>query len=125
MIREIELDLGIEEAPAPISSDDLRGVVLPLHDTSLLLPNISVFEVIGYRDPDPVVNAPSWLMGSINWRERKLPIISFEYFVHKEAAESGYRSRIAVCHNLQSNPQVPYIGIMCSSIPRLARVNVG
>lgn len=103
--------------------DDLRGVLLPLHDTHLLLPNVTVSEVIGYRDPEPIDAAPDWLLGTVTWRQRKVPLVSFEYFVLKEAAEPGYRSRIALCHNLLANPQMPFIGILCNSIPRLARVN--
>ena len=121
MIHEIELNL--DETPAPVSTEDLRGVLLPLNGTQLLLPNVTVSEVIGYRDPSPVANAPGWMMGSLTWRQRKVPVITFEYFVLKEAAEPGYRSRIALCHNLAGNPEVPYIGILCNSIPKLARVN--
>lgn len=123
MIREIELDLDIDETSKTSSADEIRGVMLPLHSTMLILPNVTVAEVIGYRDPDPIRNAPAWLMGSLNWRQHKMPLISYEFFVHKEAAEPGYRSRIAVCHNLSGNPQVPFIGIMCNSIPRLVRIN--
>ena len=122
-MREIELNLDIDETPGSVSTDDIRGVMLPLHGTMLILPNVTVAEVIGYRNPDPVMNAPAWLMGSVNWRQHKMPVISFEFFVHKEAAAPGYRSRIALCHNLQGNADIPFIGIMCSSIPRLVRVN--
>ena len=122
MINEIELDLDFEPTPSD-TSDDVRGVLLPLRQTQLLLPNVTVSEVIGYRHPDPVENAPGWLLGSVTWRQRKVPIVSFEYFVHKAASRPGYRSRIALCHNLHDNPQMPFVGILCNSIPRLARVN--
>ena len=126
MINEIELDLDFESSsPSTDPSDELRGVLLPLRETQLLLPNVTVSEVIGYRLPDPVNNAPGWLLGSVTWRQRKVPIVSFEYFVHKAASRPGYRSRIALCHNLHDNPQMPYVGILCNSIPRLARVNSG
>lgn len=118
-----------DQTTAPITnqatpqSNDLRGVLLPLHDTHLILPNVTVAEVIGYREPDPLVNAPEWLLGTVTWRQRRLPLVSFEVFVHREAIEPGYRARIALCHNLHDDPQLPFIGILCNSIPRLARVN--
>ncbi len=113
----------VTQQSQPDSLADLRGVLLPLNETQLLLPNVTVSEVIGYRDPDPVINAPAWMLGSVTWRQRKVPLVTFEYFVLKEAAAPGYRSRIALCHNLHANPEVPFIGILCNSIPRLARVN--
>ena len=120
-MREINLE---ESTPKPIEpGEEVRAVLLPLQDTNLLLPNITVAEVIGYREEDPVVNAPEWLRGVVNWNRRKIPVVSFEYFIHSEAVEPGYRARIAVCHNLLHHNDMPFVGILCSSIPRLARAN--
>ena len=103
--------------------EDVRGVLLPLQGSSLLLPYITVAEVIGNRETEQVANAPDWLMGSVTWRQRKVPVVSFEYFLSKHATDPGYRARIALCHNLSANPRVPFIGMLCTSIPKLARVN--
>jgi len=122
MIREISLDEPAVTTPKN-PGVELRGVLLPLQATSLLLPNVTVVEVIGYREEDPVENAPGWLRGLVTWNQRRIPVISFEYFVHQEAADVGYRARIALCHNIGGDPRLPFIGILCKSIPRLARVN--
>jgi len=122
MIREISLDEPAVSTPKN-PGVELRGVLLPLESTSLLLPNVTVVEVIGFREEDPVKNAPGWLRGLVTWNQRRIPVISFEYFVHQEAAHAGYRARIALCHNISGDPRLPYIGILCKSIPRLARVN--
>ncbi len=123
MIREISLDEPAVNTPPKNPGVELRGVLLPLEATNLLLPNLTVIEVIGFREEDPVKNAPEWLRGLITWNQRRIPVISFEYFVHQEAANVGYRARIALCHNISGDPRLPFIGILCKSIPRLARVN--
>lgn len=121
-----EIDLTPQESSSSSSSGpaaELRGVLLPVKEAELLLPNVTVAEVIGYREPDPLENSPDWLLGSINWKQRRVPIVMFEYFLNAEHAVPGYRARIALCHNLAPTPQTPYIGILCQSIPRLTRVD--
>jgi len=115
------------EAATQISSQqasaDIRGVLLPIEQTHLLLPNVTVAEVIGFRDAEPLVDAPGWLTGTITWRQRKVPVVAFEFFLNNRVSPPGHRARIALCHNLRGNPGIAYIGIICQSIPRLARVN--
>lgn len=118
-----DLDIQSSDEIDSAAQEDLRGVLLPLQHTQILLPNVTVSEVIGYRETDLVANAPDWLLGSINWRQRKVPVVAFDYFLSKAVSAPGYRARIALCHNLRGNPKLPFIGMLCSSIPRLARVN--
>jgi len=57
----------------------LNGLLLPLADRLLLLPSAAVAEVIRYQsEPEPLDNALLGLLGQINWRGLKLPLISFE-----------------------------------------------
>ncbi len=123
-MREIFLDEEpVKPKQAANPGVELRGVLLPLQATHLLLPNVTVVEVIGFREEEPVKNAPGWLRGLVTWNQRRIPVVSFEYFVHQESAHAGYRARIALCHNLNGDARLPFIGILCKSIPRLARVN--
>ncbi|MGD2117059.1 MAG: chemotaxis protein CheW [Chromatiales bacterium] len=101
----------------------VRGVLLPIQHTSLLLPNLTVSEVIGYREAVALDNAPDWLLGRFTWRQRKVPLVAFEYFLNQQFDAPGFRARIALCHNLTADLKMPYLGILCDSIPRLARVN--
>lgn len=123
MIREISLDEPVKPSTQANPGVEVRGVLLPLQKTHLLLPNLTVVDVIGFREEDPVDNSPGWLRGSVNWNQRRIPVITCEYFVHEEVGEPGYRSRIALCHSLLDDQRMPFIGILCSSIPRLARIN--
>jgi chemosensory pili system protein ChpC len=124
MMREISLDKTSANPKDSASPDvEIRGVLLPLQATYLLLPNVTVVEVIGFREEEQIENAPGWLRGLVTWSQRRIPVVSFEYFVHQEVADAGYRARIALCKNLNGDPRLPFIGILCRSIPRLARVN--
>ena len=41
---------------------DIRGVLIQIAGSQLLLPNAATVEVLSYADPDPVDNAPDWLL---------------------------------------------------------------
>jgi chemosensory pili system protein ChpC len=102
---------------------EVRGVLLPIEQANLLLPNLSVTEVVGYREATGADNAPAWLQGFISWNQKKIPLISFEYFLGGQVTRPGYRARIVLCHNPVESAVFPLIGILCTGIPRLARIN--
>ena len=102
---------------------ELRGVLLPLKAHQLLLPNLSMLEVIGYRQAEAVNDSPDWLIGMINWNQRRIPLIGFDYFLTNALPEPGYRARIALCYNPEANSQIPLLAILCDAVPHLARLN--
>lgn len=102
---------------------EVRGVLLPLRGGQLLLPNASVSEVIGYRDPEPPPdNAPDWLLGVMSWRQYPIPLVSFDSLLELSDTTVGARARIAICNTLNGNTERPYVGILLRSIPHLVRV---
>jgi len=102
---------------------EIRGVLLPLREAQLLLPNASVSEVVGFEELTPVPDAPNWLLGILLWRRQEIPLISFEELVEVPLSEPGPRSRVAICNTLGGNPRRPFIGILLTSMPSLVRVS--
>lgn len=108
-----------EQAPA----QEIRGVLLPLKTGQLLLPNTSVAEVIGLRDPEQQGDAERpWLMGWFNWRHQTLPLVDFDRVLGERESAVNTRARIAICHATGGNPKLPYIGLKLQAIPHLVRV---
>ncbi len=101
---------------------EIRGVLLPLHEAQLLLPNASVSEVVGLEELRVVPDMPAWFLGIQLWRGQEIPVVSFEELVEVPAVEPGVRSRVAVCNTLGGNPRRPFIGLLLTSTPRLVRV---
>jgi chemosensory pili system protein ChpC len=110
------------EGTALAVPEEIRGVLIPLQHTQLLLPNAAVAEVIGYREPDEAASGAGWLMGNIVWRQRNLPLIRMETLLGQEAGEGGVRQRIVVCHSLNEDARRPFFGFVAAAIPRLVRV---
>jgi len=104
------------------SSGVIHCLTIPLHEETALLPNAAIAEVIAYKEPSPIDDAPEWFLGFIDWREKRVPIISFEAFSGKNIESVKKKSRIAVLNTLNGNAQLPYVGILAQGIPSLAIV---
>ncbi len=105
------------------SGNEIRCMLIPLHGDRLLLPNASVAEVIGYREPDRVDIDESWLKGKVNWHQRELPVIDFERMIGRPDLAPGIRQRITVCYAPDPKAKWPLFGIVAQGIPRLLRVS--
>jgi chemosensory pili system protein ChpC len=106
-----------------VTPSEIRGVLLPLDNGQLLLPNASVSEVVGYIAPDSVAgDMPAWLLGTVAWRQQAVPLVSFELLTGGQQAEIGHRARIAICNTLNGNTERPFMAILLRSIPHLVRV---
>lgn len=95
----------------------LTGLLMPLSDRTLLLPNVAVAELIPYRAPQVSEGMPEWFLGQIAWRDLRLPLLSFEAASDGQAAiNSG--SRVAVINALGGRPLVKFIALLVQGIPR-------
>lgn len=105
---------------APIR--DIRGVLISVNQGRLLLPNASVAEVITFSEPEPVENAPSWMLGQIRWRGWRLPLLSFSRFAGWSDEEGQIGAKVVVLKALGGNPKLPYFAVLSQGFPRLVTV---
>ena len=77
-------------------------LLIPLHKETMLLPNAAVAEVIAYSDPETIPDAPDWLQGWLSWRDRKVPLISFEVASGRKMSTDKLGKRIAVLKDRKS-----------------------
>jgi chemosensory pili system protein ChpC len=99
--------------------DAVHCLLLPLNEDVALLPNAAVAEVIPFTEAMAVEDAPEWLIGYINWRERRVPLLMFETASDGVVARIGKNSRIAVLNTLNGNSEIPYIAIVMQGLPSL------
>jgi len=97
----------------------LNCLLVPLHGMTLLLPNSAVAELVPYVSPTPVAGAPEWFLGVAEWRERRIPVVSFEAATGGRVAVVKSESRLLVLNTLQGNPKLPYVALVTQAIPRL------
>ncbi|MDH0747298.1 chemotaxis protein CheW [Pseudomonas sp. GD03842] len=100
----------------------LTGLLIPLSDRYLLLPNVAVAELIDYQDSIADPAAPQWYLGPINWRHRSLPLLSFEAACGSRARVGG-RARIVVLNALGGRPDLKFIAVLIQGIPRSCKLD--
>ncbi|MBH2033988.1 MAG: chemotaxis protein CheW [Pseudomonadales bacterium] len=117
-------------ATTPTASSTLTGLVVPLNDRSLLLPNVALAELMPYRAPLAIPGMPAWMLGQVAWRDLRLPLLSFEAASDGQA-QIGSTARVAVINALGGRPHVKFLALLVQGIPRsvklesnLARANV-
>lgn len=103
------------------SVSSLTGLVVPLADRTLLLPNVAVAELIPYRAPPAMTGMPAWFLGQVAWRDLSLPLLSFEAASGGQAV-TGDGARIAILNALGGRANVKFIALLVQGIPRSLRV---
>jgi chemosensory pili system protein ChpC len=102
---------------------EIRCVLVPVGNLRLLLPNATIAEVVTQSTPEPVPNAPDWLLGRISWRGWRVPLVSFTQLAGTEPGDSELSVRVAVLKALGGNPAIPFIAVLTQGFPRLATLN--
>lgn len=102
---------------------EIRGVMIPITGGRLLLPNATVAEVITLSTPDPIDNAPEWLLGRVGWRGWRLPLFSFATLSGLAAQENALNSRVAVLKAFGGNPRMPFLALVTQGFPRLTTLS--
>ncbi len=100
----------------------LTGLLVPLTDRTLLLPNVAVAELIPYRAPQTSQGMPAWLLGQVAWRDLSLPLLSFEAASGGEA-KVGQGARVAILNALGGRERVKFIALLVQGIPRSVKVD--
>jgi chemosensory pili system protein ChpC len=104
-------------------ADELYSLLIPLGEDRLIVPRTCVVEVVRFSNPDHEAGAHSWMLGTVNWNGRQLPVVSFEGALGKEVPAQTGRSRIVVFYATTGQLKTEYFGILTQGFPQLVRVN--
>ncbi len=111
-------------AQAPVEQKrEIRGLMVPVTNGRVLLPNATVAEVITLSTPDRVPNAPDWLLGRVNWRGWRLPLFSFSLLSGMALDERAIGGRVCVMKALDGHARMPFIAMLAQGFPRLTTIN--
>ncbi|MEO5830880.1 MAG: chemotaxis protein CheW [Rhodanobacter sp.] len=102
---------------------EIRCVLVPIGNLRLLLPNANIAEVITLSTPEPLAGAPDWMLGRIEWRGWRVPLVSFTALAGTEEGDADLSVRVAVLKALGGNPKLPFIAVLTQGFPRLTTLN--
>jgi chemosensory pili system protein ChpC len=105
-------------------SELISSLYLPVDGTKLLLPNVSVAEVVEYIKPVREEGMPEHYLGKVTWRGIDLPLICYEIANGKKKPEKSANERVAVINTIGRNhKKLPFFAVLTQGIPRLVKVS--
>lgn len=104
-------------------AESLTGLLMPLADRMLLVPNVAVAELIPYRAPQAAQGMPAWFLGQVQWRDLSLPLLSFEAASSGEPQPVGSAARVAVLNAVGGRDHVKFIALLVQGIPHSIKVD--
>ncbi len=102
-------------------ASNIHSLRIRVAATELLLPNAAVAEVVSYREPEPVKDAPAWFKGVIEWRGLRVPLLDYSELTGHAPSQPGKGHRIAILNTLNGETDMPFMAIVMESIPRLVQ----
>ena len=102
---------------------ELYSLLIPLAEDRLIVPRACVVEVVRFSKPEHEAGAHSWMLGTVNWNGRQLPVVSFEGVLGKDMPATTGRTRIVVFYSSTGTLKTGFFGILTQGFPQLVRVN--
>src|SRR5450759_4849440 len=85
-------------------------LLLPLQGRQLLLPTLSVVEVVDGVELEEAEDKPAWHVGRLSWREGSIPVFCFEALNGQPMPRE--RHRVAILNGITRQGDMPYYGIV-------------
>ncbi len=105
------------------ATEELYSLLIPLSEDRLIVPRACVAEVVRFNKAKQHEGAHEWMLGTISWNSRTLPVISFESTLGKGVPLVTGRTRVVVFYASTGQLKVGYFGVLTQGFPQLVRVN--
>ena len=89
----------------------INTLYLPLQMDGLLVPDITVAEIFCPECIAEKHASPDWFIGTINWRGRVIPLVSFDSLNGATTIAADQVERVAVLNGLADHGHLPYYAI--------------
>jgi chemosensory pili system protein ChpC len=107
---------------------EISSLLVPMHGYKLVLPTVSVAEMVAYQAPQ--VNrehrseVPQWFLGNFLWRGIQVPMISYEVLNNDTLPTIKNDSQLVILNRAHNDSRLNFICMPTQGIPRLSRVAV-
>jgi chemosensory pili system protein ChpC len=96
----------------------VNSLLLPLIGSNIILPQPTVAEIVQAPRVSEIKGCDHWIKGTVNWRTKQIPLISFEALCGQEVSERGTVHRIAVLYALEGFDTLKFYSLELQAIPR-------
>jgi len=101
---------------------EVRGLFIPLQGSRLVLPDSIIVQIHTGAEILPVSNSPTWLLGTIDWQKRVIPVLSFEVASSQQYSPLE-NPRVLVLKSINNIEKMPFYAIPLAGIPNPVRVS--
>jgi chemosensory pili system protein ChpC len=103
--------------------DQVDCLLIPLKDRNLLLPNVTVAEIIPFSHLLTTASSVDWILGRIDWRGTPVPVICYEMLNSQVAPAPNPNARFAVINGVGAHADMPFYAMLIQGIPRLVHIS--
>lgn len=101
----------------------LACLLIPMQGSRLVLPNVTVAELIPFQALEDIQGGADWLLGRTEWRGTMIPVISYEKFSGQKLGTNTDDLRIAVVNAPNGEDgALRFFGILAQGIPSLVKL---
>lgn len=105
------------------ATDMLPCLLIPIQGGRMVLPNVTIAELIPFQQPQSISGTPDWILGEIEWRGTMVPIISYEEFSGFKKGPAGSDLRVAVVNSPNGETgNMRFFGLLTQGIPSLIKL---
>mgnify|MGYP000066495687 CR=1 FL=1 len=90
---------------------EVASLLIPLQGHTILLPNVTVAEIVPVSEVQPIQEAPAWYLGNCIWRELTVPVLSIEALNGDVTPSVHSKARFAVLNTTGINENLPFIAV--------------
>lgn len=102
--------------------EEVNCLFVPLHDTALLVPMSAVAEVIQTVKVEEQADAPVWFDGWLEWRQKRVPLISFESLDNGDRQGVSDNATALVMNTLSQDKGLSYYALQAQGFSHLVRI---
>jgi chemosensory pili system protein ChpC len=107
----------------PDPTEILPCLHIPIQGGRMVLPNVTIAELIPFQKPSQIDNAPDWIVGEIEWRGTMIPIVSYEDFSGFKKGPAGQDLRVAVVNSPNGEQgKMRFFGLLTQGLPSLIKL---
>ncbi len=107
-------------------TNELSCVLIPTHGAQLLLPNVSIAEIVPWRRIKTMPEGTAWCMGFVGWRGQNVPVVHYAGFdadIHAGKETPPSSARCLVVMNRARNPSGPaFYALAAIGLPRMLQL---
>jgi len=111
------------DSPDNTLPEQIYGALISLNGETWLLPNAAIADVLAFEHVEINTGSPDWLLGFVDWRDRRLPLVAVEGLLGLPIPERMPRARLLVVNTVTDQVMAGQYVMVAQGYPHLVTVN--